>query len=62
MNEKLYSILSNKIHSFCDGNGRTCKILSANDDTIRQNIQTNLNYILNNVLVFFSRKKIIEKV
>ena len=35
---KLYSILINKIHQFYDGNGRTCKMLFANDDTIRQNI------------------------
>ena len=32
------SILLNKIHSFHDRNGRTCKILLANDDIIRQNI------------------------
>ena len=30
---KLYSIYLNKIHLFYDGNGRTCKILFANDDT-----------------------------
>ena len=35
---KFYSILLNKIHLFYDGNGRTCKILFANDDIIRQNI------------------------
>ena len=35
---KFYSILLNKIHPFYDGNGRTCKILCANDDVIRQNI------------------------
>ena len=35
---KFYSILLNKIHQFYDGNGRTCKILCANDDVIRQNI------------------------
>ena len=35
---KFYSILLNKIHSFCDGNGRTIKILFASDDMIRQNI------------------------
>ena len=35
---KFYSILLNKIHPFYDGNGRTCKILFGNDDTIRQNI------------------------
>ena len=35
---KFYSILLNKIHLFYDGNGRTCKILFANDDVIRQNI------------------------
>ena len=28
---KFYSILLNKIHPFYDGNGRTCKILFAND-------------------------------
>ena len=42
---KFYSILLNKIHPFYDGNGRTCKILFATDNIIRQNIQTNLNYI-----------------
>ena len=35
---KFYSILLNKIHPFYDENGRTCKILFANDDIIRQNI------------------------
>ena len=35
---KFYSILLNKIHPFYDGNYRTCKILFANDDMIRQNI------------------------
>ena len=35
---KFYSILLNKMHSFYDGNGRTCKKLFANDDIIRQNI------------------------
>ena len=34
---KIISIYS-KIHPFYDGNGRTWKILSANDDIIRQNI------------------------
>ena len=29
---KFYSTLLNKIHSFYDGNRRTCKILFANDD------------------------------
>ena len=33
-----YSILLNKIHPFYDGNDRTCEILFANDDIIRQNI------------------------
>ena len=33
---KFYSILLNKIHPFYDGNGKTCKILFANDDIIRQ--------------------------
>ena len=33
---KFYSILLNKVHPFCDG--RTCEILFANDDVIRQNI------------------------
>ena len=37
---KFYSILLNKIHPFYYGNGRTCKILFAKDDIIRQNIQT----------------------
>ena len=31
---KFYSILLNKIHAFYDGNGRSCKILCANDDKI----------------------------
>ena len=35
---KVYSILFNKIPSFYKGIGRTCKILFANDDIIRQNI------------------------
>ena len=35
---KFYSILLNKIHSFYEGNVRTCKIPSAYDDIIRQNI------------------------
>ena len=35
---KRYSILLNKIHPFDDGNGRTCKMLFANDDMIKQNI------------------------
>ena len=34
----LYSILLNKVHSFYQGNDRTCKILFADDDIIRQNI------------------------
>ena len=42
---KFYSILSNKVHPYHHGNGRTCKILLANDDIIWQNIQTNLSYI-----------------
>ena len=42
---KFNSILLNKIHQFYDGNRRACRILFANDDIIRQNIQTNLNYI-----------------
>ena len=41
---KFYSILLNNIHLFYDGNGRTCKILFANDDRIRQSILTNLKY------------------
>ena len=36
MSRKFYSILLNKIHPFYDGNGRTYKILFANDDIIRQ--------------------------
>ena len=32
---KFFSILLNKIHWFYDGNGRTCKILFANDGIIR---------------------------
>ena len=42
---KFYSILFNKIHPFYDGNARMCSTLFANDDIIRQNIQTNLSYI-----------------
>ena len=34
---KFFSILLNKIHWFYDRNGRTCKILFANDGIIRQN-------------------------
>ena len=33
---KFYSIISNKIHPFYDGNGRTCKIVLANDGVLRQ--------------------------
>ena len=35
---KFYSILLNKIHQFYYGNGRTCKILFANNDIIKQNV------------------------
>ena len=42
---QLYLILLNKIRQFYDENCRTCKILFVNDDTIRQNIQTNFNNI-----------------
>ena len=35
---KFYLIFLNKIHPFYDGDGRTCRILFANDDIIRQNI------------------------
>ena len=35
---KFNSILLNKTHPFYDENGRTCKILFANDDIIRQNM------------------------
>ena len=35
---KFYSILLFKIHTFYGGIGRTCKILFANDDIIRQNM------------------------
>ena len=38
MSAKFYSILLNRKHPFYDGNGRTCKILFANDDIIIQNI------------------------
>ena len=31
---KFYSMLLNKKHPFCDGNGTTCKILFANNDKI----------------------------
>ena len=33
---KFYSIILSKIDPFCDGNGRTCKILFANDDKINK--------------------------
>ena len=33
------------MHQFYDGNGKTCKILFANDNIIRQNKYTTLNYI-----------------
>ena len=29
---KFHLILSNKTHQFYDGNGRTCKVLFANED------------------------------
>ena len=35
---KLFYVLLNKIHPFYDGSGRICKILSANNGIIRQNI------------------------
>ena len=35
---KFCSIPLNKINPFDDGNGRTCKIIFANNDIIRQNI------------------------
>ena len=35
---KFYSIPLNKMHPLYDGNSRTCNILFANDDVIRQNI------------------------
>ena len=52
-----YSTHLNKRYPFYDRNGRTCKIQSANDDIIRQNIQTNLNYIKNNVIVLLEAQK-----
>ena len=36
--KRFYTILLNKTHPLYAGNGRTCKILFANDDIIRQNI------------------------
>ena len=42
---KFYSILLHKIYPFFDRNDRTCKILFASDDIIKQNIQTNLNML-----------------
>ena len=41
LSAKFYSILLNKIHQFYDVNGWKCKILFADDDIIRQSIQTN---------------------
>ena len=38
LSTKFYSILLNKIYPFYDRNGRTCKMLFANDDVTRQNI------------------------
>ena len=35
ISKKFYSILLNKTHPFYDGNGKTCKMLLANDDIIR---------------------------
>ena len=35
ISKKFYSILLNKAHPFYDGNGKTCKMLFANDDIIR---------------------------
>ena len=51
-------MLLNKIHPFYEGNGKTGKIVfanddMANDDMIRQNLWTNLNYILKSVIVSF---------
>ena len=42
---KFYSILLNKIHPLYHVNGRTSKMLFANDDIIRQNTSTDINYI-----------------
>ena len=35
---KLYLIILNKIHPFYDGNGRTFKILFANEDKIKETL------------------------
>ena len=35
---KFFSILLHKIHPLYDGNRRTCELMFANDDIIRQNI------------------------
>ena len=36
---KFHSILLNNIHPFYDGIDRACKLLLANDNRIRENIQ-----------------------
>ena len=60
MKEKLHLqrlMLLNKIHSFYEGNGKTGKTVFANDDMMRQISQTNLNYVSNNVIVSFGKRK-----
>ena len=57
---KFYSILWNKMHPFYDENVRTCKMLLANDDIIRQNnyIDKFVLYIKQCYCIYWSVEKI----
>ena len=46
---KFYSIIIHKIHPFSDGNGRTCKILFANDDKMIKLIDETKSEKTNNI-------------
>ena len=39
------------MHQFYDENGRTCKMLFADEHIIRKTIKTNVNYMQNDVIV-----------
>ena len=46
---KFYSIIIHEIHTFYDGNGRTCKILFANDDKMIKLIDETKSEKTNNI-------------
>ena len=46
---KFYSIIIHKIHPFYDGNGRTCKILFANNDKMIELIDETKSEKTNNI-------------